>query len=244
MSVIHLANVLFGWYKNFKIIHCLLNIIQWTTSDVEVSLTICMVLQWCYLACICRCHCIMYKSSKSMNQETRNIFFGCFGRDMLFSKLDTFYGPAASYIQFPNTHIPTLKKQRDFCFSSSFNAMLGAETPELNIVRSSFFRRLSCHWNNLLEIHIHFSFWMINFELSTSLIKAVCRLFILKFESLNMFLCERRKTILDQVTEPWPCISPVPSFQTKWLLKHKNLQLVKRRKVSMQNFPSNNRNLF
>ena len=110
--------------------------------------------------------------------------------------------------------------------------------------KTFFFRQLSCHWNNLLEIHIHFSFWIINFELSTSLIKAVCRLFILKFESLNMFLCERRKTILDQVTEPWPCISPVPSFQTKWLLKHKNLQVVKRRKVSMQNFLSNNRDLF
>ena len=43
---------------------------------------------------------------------------GCFGTDMLFSKLDTFYGPAASYIQFPNTHISILKKQGHLCFHS------------------------------------------------------------------------------------------------------------------------------
>ena len=43
---------------------------------------------------------------------------GCFGTDMLFSKLDTFYGPAASYIQFPNTHISLLKKQGHLCFHS------------------------------------------------------------------------------------------------------------------------------
>ena len=53
----------------------------------------------------CQCHCIRYKSSKSVKEETTNIFCRCFGRYMLFSKLDTFYGPAVSYIQFPNTHI-------------------------------------------------------------------------------------------------------------------------------------------
>ena len=93
------------------------------------------------------------QSRKSVNKSTKNIFRGCFGTDMLFSKLDTFYGPAASYIQFPNTHIPT--QQRDFCFSSSFNAMLGAETPELSIVRRPFFR-LVYFFNQSSLSTIHF----------------------------------------------------------------------------------------
>ena len=79
----------------------------------------------------CQCHCIRYKSSKSVKEETTNIFCRCFGRDMLFSKLDTFYGPAVSYIQFPNTHIAILEKQGhrhhswiSFPFKLNFNATL------------------------------------------------------------------------------------------------------------------------
>ena len=65
------------------------------------------------------------QSRKSVDKSPKNIFCGCFGTDMLFPKLDTFYGPAASYIQFPNTHISTLKKHRDLCFSFTFNAIRG-----------------------------------------------------------------------------------------------------------------------
>ena len=58
----------------------------------------------------------------------QNIFHGCFGPDifflgpdMLLSKLDTFYGSAAPYIQFPNTHI-SLSRNNGLAFSSIFSS--------------------------------------------------------------------------------------------------------------------------
>ena len=56
--------------------------------------------------------CIQFVKLSNFMNKNKEYFLWMFGRDMLFSKLDTFYGPAASYIQFPNTHISILEETR------------------------------------------------------------------------------------------------------------------------------------